>query len=68
MALPLSPQPGHFIVLSAALAVMIAVTIARFWGWRDTRNFWHAGLITIGFGIGVSLILGLEQYGVPVVG
>ena len=52
MALPLSPQPGHLIVLSAALAVMIALE-------RTVRNF-PAGLITIGFGIGVSLILGLE--------
>ena len=60
MALPLSPQPGRLIVPSAALAVMIALE-------RTVRNF-PAGLITIGFGIGVSLILGLEQYGVPVVG
>ena len=60
MALPLSPQPGHFIVLSAALAVMIALE-------RTVRSF-PAALITIGFGIGASLILGLEQYGAPVVG
>jgi hypothetical protein len=44
MALPLSPQPGHLIVLSAALAVMIALE-------RTVRNF-PAALITIGFCIG----------------
>ena len=50
----------HFIVLSAALAVMIALE-------RTVRSF-PAALITIGFGLGASLILGLEQYGAPVVG
>ena len=44
MALLLSPQPGHLIVPSAALAVMIALE-------RTVRNF-PAALITIGFGIG----------------
>ncbi|WP_259732780.1 hypothetical protein [Synechococcus sp. CS-1331] len=46
-------------MLSAALADMIALE-------RTVRKV-PAALITIGFGIGVSLILGLEQYGVPVV-
>ena len=44
MALPLSPQPGHLIVLSDALAVMIAFK-------RPVRIV-PAALITIGFGIG----------------
>ena len=45
MALPLSPQPGHFIVLSTALAVMIALE-------RTVRKV-PAAFITIGFGFGV---------------
>ena len=60
MALPLSPQPGHLIVLSAALAVMIALE-------RTVRNF-PAALITIGFGIGAFDTQPRARIGVRVVG
>jgi high affinity sulfate transporter 1 len=57
----LSDAHGSTIIIgSLCLTLMIALE-------RTVRNV-PAALITIGFGIGASLIFSLQQYGVPVVG